>query len=100
VNTCEIPIYRRYESNSSCLADFIVYLNAIFVCGNRLFLGTEKYKEENDYSKFLSENGGSSNAYTARDHTCYYFDVSPKVLDGALDRYGYGYERTMNRYKK
>ncbi|ODN05282.1 Insulin-degrading enzyme [Orchesella cincta] len=52
-----------------------------------LFLGTKKYPEENDYSKFLAENGGSSNAYTARDHTNYYFDVSPKELKGALDRF-------------
>lgn len=51
-----------------------------------LFLGTEKYPEENDYSKYLAENGGSSNAYTARDHTNYYFDVSPSALKGALDR--------------
>ena len=29
-----------------------------------LFLGTEKYPDENVYSKFLSEHGGSSNAYT------------------------------------
>ena len=51
-----------------------------------LFLGTEKYKDENAYNKFLSENGGSSNAFTAKDHTCYYFDVAPKALEGALDR--------------
>jgi len=51
-----------------------------------LFMGTEKYPEENDYSKFLAENGGSSNAYTSSDHTNYYFDVSPKELNGALDR--------------
>ena len=29
-----------------------------------LFLGTEKYPEENSYAKYLSENAGSSNAYT------------------------------------
>ena len=30
-----------------------------------LFMGTEKYPEENKYQDFLSKNGGSSNAYTA-----------------------------------
>jgi len=55
-------------------------------CEHMLFLGTKKYPEENDYAKFLAENGGSSNAYTARDHTNYYFDVSPTQLRGALDR--------------
>jgi len=52
-----------------------------------LFLGTEKYPEENEYHKFLAENGGSSNAYTGRDHTCYYFESAPKALEPALDRY-------------
>ena len=56
-------------------------------CEHMLFLGTEKYPVENDYSKFLSDHGGSSNAYTARDHTNYYFDVSPDALEPALDRY-------------
>ena len=30
-----------------------------------LFLGTEKYPEEGSYQAFLSEHGGSSNAYTS-----------------------------------
>ncbi len=30
-----------------------------------LFLGTEKYPDENQYSSFLSEHGGQSNAYTS-----------------------------------
>ena len=52
-----------------------------------VFLGTEKYPDETEYSKFLSQHGGSSNAYTAGDHTNYYFDVTPKNLEGALDRF-------------
>lgn len=52
-----------------------------------LFLGTEKYPKENEYSQFLSEHAGSSNAFTSREHTNYYFDVSHEHLKGALDRY-------------
>ena len=52
-----------------------------------VFLGTEKYPDEAEYSKYLSQHGGSSNAYTAGDHTNYYFDVTPKNLEGALDRF-------------
>lgn len=44
-----------------------------------LFLGTEKYPDENSYSKFLSAHGGRSNAYTALENTNYYFDVNPYV---------------------
>ncbi|XP_068625858.1 insulin-degrading enzyme [Battus philenor] len=54
-------------------------------CEHMLFLGTKKYPEENEYNKFLSENGGSSNASTSSDHTTYYFDVLPPHLEKALD---------------
>ncbi|XP_059153920.1 insulin-degrading enzyme-like isoform X2 [Physella acuta] len=56
-------------------------------CEHMLFLGTEKYPEENEYNKFLSEHGGMSNAFTTLEHTNYYFDVSPDYLPGALDRF-------------
>jgi insulysin len=52
-----------------------------------LFLGTEKYPDENSYSTFLSEHGGMSNAFTAMENTNYYFDVNHPHLEGALDRF-------------
>ncbi|MPC88190.1 Insulin-degrading enzyme [Portunus trituberculatus] len=55
-------------------------------CEHMLFMGTKKYPCENEYNKYLSEHGGSSNAYTAADHTNYYFDVAPDAFSGALDR--------------
>jgi insulysin len=42
-----------------------------------LFLGTEKYPDENSYSTFLSSNSGKSNAFTAMENTNYMFDVRP-----------------------
>lgn len=56
-------------------------------CEHMLFLGTEKYPNDNDYNKFLQEHGGASNATTYMDHTMYYFDIVPEHLKGALDRY-------------
>ena len=38
-------------------------------CEHMLFLGTEKFPDENEYSKFLSQHGGSFNAFTSSDHT-------------------------------
>lgn len=40
-------------------------------CEHMLFLGTEKYPNENAYSTYLSENGGTSNASTYADNTKY-----------------------------
>lgn len=52
-----------------------------------LFLGTEKFPDENSYSAFLSANGGSSNAYTSMENTNYYFDVTHPHIHEALDRF-------------
>ena len=52
-----------------------------------LFLGTRKYPEPDGYQNYLSSNGGFSNAYTADDHTNYFFEVSHQGYDEALDRF-------------
>ena len=55
-----------------------------------LFLGTEKYPEEDSFESFLSANGGSSNAFTDSEDTCYYFDMTAdnnKRLEDGLDRF-------------
>ena len=52
-----------------------------------LFLGTEKYPDEAEYSNYLRSNGGYSNAYTAGDHTNYHFEVNHQAFEGALDRF-------------
>jgi insulysin len=53
-----------------------------------LFLGTERYPQAGEYQKFISEHGGSHNAYTAQENTNYFFDVNAQYLDEALDRFG------------
>jgi protease-3 len=50
-----------------------------------LFLGTEKYPEPNSFQKFVDENAGVWNAYTAVDHTNYFFQLNAEQLDQALD---------------
>ena len=52
-----------------------------------LFMGSRDFPNENEYDAFLSKNGGSSNAYTDTECTNYYFDVQPKGLRGALERF-------------
>lgn len=52
-----------------------------------LFLGTEKYPQPGAYQKFISERGGHHNAFTAFDHTNYFFDVDKAYLEPALDRF-------------
>lgn len=60
-----------------------------------LFLGTEKYPDEDEYEGFLSKYGGFGNAYTDMEDTNYYFSVTTQQssadqtsegLTGSLDR--------------
>ncbi|KAM0952032.1 putative insulysin [Dioscorea sansibarensis] len=53
-----------------------------------LFYASEKYPVEDSYSKFITEHGGSENAYTASEHTNFFFDVNADYLDEALDQFG------------
>ena len=52
-----------------------------------LFIGTEKYPEVDGYQAFISAHGGSSNAYTASDHTNYFFDIDPAHFKAGMDRF-------------
>ncbi|KAI0780630.1 insulin-degrading enzyme [Trametes elegans] len=56
-------------------------------CEHLLFMGTEQYPKENEYSEYLAKNNGSSNAYTGTSNTNYYFNVSTAALPGALSRF-------------
>ena len=42
---------------------------------------------ESSIVQFLSEHGGSCNAFTSDEHTNYFFDVSPEYLAPTLDRF-------------
>ncbi|WP_110667156.1 insulinase family protein [Salinicola halophilus] len=52
-----------------------------------LFLGTEGYPDPDGYQRFISQNGGSHNAFTAAQDTNYFFDVEPDAFSEALDRF-------------
>ena len=54
-----------------------------------LFMGSEKYPVENEYSTFISNNSGSSNAYTDLTHTNYHFDCSNETFGEGLDRFSW-----------
>ena len=53
-----------------------------------LFLGTKKYPQVGEYDKYLSEFQGFNNAFTAREHTNYHFEVNHDGFRGSLDRFG------------
>ncbi|GMH33522.1 hypothetical protein BSKO_01356 [Bryopsis sp. KO-2023] len=52
-----------------------------------LFFASEKFPEEDAYTKFISAQGGKANAYTTVEDTNYQFDVNHEHLESALDRF-------------
>ncbi len=52
-----------------------------------LFLGTKKYPESGEYQQYITEHGGSNNAYTVLNHTNYFFNITPDYFEGAMDRF-------------
>jgi insulysin len=53
-----------------------------------LFLGTKKYPDEAEYTRYLDEYSGQRNAFTMSDRTVYMFSVNNAGFKGSLDRFG------------
>ena len=52
-----------------------------------LFLGTEKYPLIGEFQRFITEQGGTHNAWTGTENTTYFFDVGVDAYDEALARF-------------
>ncbi|RZV53382.1 MAG: hypothetical protein EX270_08845 [Pseudomonadales bacterium] len=70
--------YRQDPENFAGLSHFLEHM---------LFLGTRGYPEPDGWSHFVSQHGGSHNAYTSFEHTNYFFSIGQEFLDPALDRF-------------
>ncbi len=62
------------------------YLGMAHFVEHLLFLGTEAYPKESEYSQYILERGGQYNAFTKHDRTTYGFSIQPSSFSGALDR--------------
>ena len=56
-------------------------------CEHMLFLGTKTYPREGDFEQYVGANGGSNNAFTDSEDTCYFFDIGGEALPGGLARF-------------
>lgn len=52
-----------------------------------LFYSSAKYPIEDDYSKFVADYGGNTNAFTTAESTNYQFDINWDSLEPGLDRF-------------
>ena len=51
-----------------------------------LFMGSNKYPDENEYDSFVTKHGGCTNAYTEWEYTAYTLQIPQEYLFAALDR--------------
>ena len=77
--------YVRVSINIGSLHDPIEYQGLAHFLEHMLFLGSKKYPNEDEFESFISENGGSTNAYTSDYFTIFYFDIFNDKLEKALD---------------
>lgn len=61
-------------------------LGLAHLCEHMLFLGTTRFPDPSEYSKFVSRHLGHKNAYTAAERTVYYLSVQKSGWNEALDR--------------
>lgn len=52
-----------------------------------LFYASKKYPKEDEYSKFVSDRGGHTNAWTSAENTNFQFTVNWDALENTLDRF-------------
>ncbi len=71
--------------NTGSLYEPIEYMGLAHFLEHMLFMGSNKYKDEDYYFKKLKEYGGTSNAYTDDIYTVYYFTILSINLDEVID---------------
>ncbi len=54
-----------------------------------LFMGSTAYPDEAEYMRYIQDNGGTVNAFTASDRTVYMFSINNQAFTGALDRFSH-----------
>ncbi|MDA9556847.1 insulinase family protein [Vibrio sp.] len=52
-----------------------------------LFLGTHQFPDADDFQNFISQHGGSNNAWTGTEHTCFFFDIANNAFSPGLQRF-------------
>ncbi|XP_064605323.1 nardilysin-like [Liolophura sinensis] len=52
-----------------------------------VFMGSDKYPEENAYDSFIKKHGGDDNASTDCERTLFYFDIQQEHFRQALDMF-------------
>ena len=77
MSSCSVAIGAGYlQDEFQGTAHFLEHL---------LFMGSEKYPEQNDYHSYIQINGGQDNAFTSDNMTCYYLSLETSFLKKGIE---------------
>jgi insulysin len=77
ISSCSIAVGAGYLQD--------VYPGTAHFLEHLLFMGSEKYPEQNDYHSYIQINGGQDNAFTADNMTCYYLVLETSFLKKGIE---------------
>ena len=60
-----------------------------------LFMGSEKFPSQNDYHSYVSECGGTDNAFTGDKLTCYYLEIESKFLEKGVEMLSWFFRKPL-----
>eukprot|EP00124_Ichthyophonus_hoferi_P000400 Ihof_evm10s14 gene=Ihof_evmTU10s14 len=60
-----------------------------------VFMGNEKYPNENSFDEYVSKRGGSDNASTDWERTIFQFEVQEKYLASTLERFSWFFKSPL-----
>ena len=77
MSSCSVAIGAGHlQDNFEGTAHFLEHL---------LFMGSEKYPEQNEYHSYIQVNGGNDNAFTGDNITCYYISLETTFLKKGIE---------------
>jgi insulysin len=77
MSSCSVAVGAGYlQDDFQGTAHFLEHL---------LFMGSEKYPEQNDYHSYIQINGGYDNAFTTENMTCYYLSLETSFLKKGIE---------------
>ncbi len=81
--------------NVGSLSDPKEYPGLAHFTEHMLFLGTNKYPNESEYMRYITNHGGNVEAFTTSSTTCFFFSVNNDAFPEALDRFSYFFKEPL-----
>ena len=87
--------YVSLAVNVGCFNDPLKRQGLAHFLEHMIFMGSEKYPEEQAFEHHITHHGGESNAYTQCEFTNFQFSVNQDGLEKALDLFAWLFAKPL-----